>query len=489
MLPELWNSRSASKRERRTAWPAWLVAVALLVVAAGPLPAQDLGLQRSGMQQGGPFGTMNPGMQGGEMGGLRLYSVSVGSSYSTMAIPNGGTFLQTVGFAQYLQSNINTVGAATIGWQRSKETNSFSILYTPSYSANARYPEWNTLNHRLQITGSRPVKLSRRWTLSTSLSANLNSLQQFFLSPTAYGSAVTSQAGFEELSSGMVQGKFTNDQLSSLLTGNSQLETPDRILVYGNRILTASLGLTLAYAYSPRLTVSFGVAGSRVQHLSDPVSARTPEYGYLLQQTTAANVNGTISYSLSPRSQVGGGIVTSRAFSSYQDAYVSSAHLFFSRRMGQNWFASVQGGTGFIRAVHATSALPRGPQYTLGGSLGYQVSKSQVLLFSVSRSISDYYGLGAGSTVSASGAWSWNRPGSHWGVYSSYGQNYARGPFNHIDSWRASAGLARSITRETAIQVGYGYMRYAGLVSNTPYRFAANTVNLSVVWAPLFALF
>jgi hypothetical protein len=144
----------------------------------------------------------------------------------------------------------------------------------------------------------------------------------------------------------------------------------------------------------------------------------------------------------------------------------------------------IHSGVGIINPVRESFALPQKPQYQGGGGLGYKVH-TQTFLASVERSVSDGYGFGATSSLSATGAWSWTQPGSSWSVTANFGQQWLTGSHvQNFNSWRAMVGLSRKLSRQTAISAQYGYLSASGLTAGPNALLGQHMVRMSVTWLP-----
>jgi hypothetical protein len=165
-----------------------------------------------------------------------------------------------------------------------------------------------------------------------------------------------------------------------------------------------------------------------------------------------------------------------------QDAYLNSLTLSLGRVMGRRWFAEARGGVGFIATVRRSNDLPGGAQYEAGGSIGYKTN-AHTFIASAMRSASDAYGFGASSSMSATGAWNWDRPGSAWWVSSSFGQERLTGTgFPAFTSWRANTRIGRSFGGRVAVLAEYGYIDYSGLTGLGGKPINQHAARLAVGW-------
>jgi hypothetical protein len=443
----------------------WLPTAVILFSPAAALRAQSLD-------------DLNPISH--QRGGLHLYGASIDSSYYSSPYYAGAAI--PVGFGN-LQSDASVGGSASLGWTHYGDRSTFAITYSPSYTGRVRYTDLNALSQSLDLNASR--KLNQKWTVGFSANAGVSNFDQFLFSPTVFGGLVSAPATFDDLTKGVLAGKYTNDQLASLLTGAPVVESPAQFLFYGNRMFTSSARTSLSYAHSQRLSFTFGLEGARSQHLSDNVH----ELGrntYLVPRTTNGGVSLGLSYSLSPRTVFGFSASSNRTYSTLQDAYNSSASLSLGRILGRRWFVQLQGGAGRIDPVRQTYLTSRGTQAVGGANLGYK-TYAHTFMASYQRAISDVYGIGATATLSMTGAWHWARPGRNWWTDATFGQQQMLGTgLSSLDSWRATAGFGRMLTRHMAVQMQYAYASYSTeALSNAFYHdMTQHAVRVSLAWRP-----
>jgi len=412
-------------------------------------------------------------------GGLRLQSVSAFTTYYS------GSASGYYGSAPGASSGglTGTGGSATLGYSIFGEVTGISITYSPSFSTDFQGYGANSFNHSLSFNWRR--RLTQKWTFALSSAGVISSVNEAIFMPTALANVAGAPGSFGELSAAMVGGKFTNGPLAAILTGAPVVESPAGILLYGRRFLTATVQSGISYAHSSRLTFHVSVSASRTQALKDSNVPAGSQSGNLLAHTTSGSGSMGISYSLTPRTQLSADWSSSRAFSNLQDAYANSAGVSLGHTMSERWFLQVHAGTGFIVGLREYHALPTGPQYQAGGSVGYR-RLAHTFLVSVDRSVSDSYGLGAGASLSATGAWNWTPLGSSsWSMNANFGQQWLMGTgFNSINSWRASAGLRRMVGRYLAVSTDYSYLSGLPLAFGPGSLRGQHMVRMSVTWLP-----
>ena len=225
----------------------------------------------------------------------------------------------------------------------SGEKSQVLFTYTPSYTGRLRFSAWNALNHSLSFNASRHFG---RWKLGFSAAADLSNLSEFLFSPTVFASVAAVPGTFSDLAAAVLTGTFTNAQFASLLTGAPIVQSPARNLFFGERMFTSAAQTSLSYTPAPRLSVKLTASGSRSQHLSDNQGG-VQQNSYLIPMTTSAGADLSVSYSRSPRTQLGGSVSSTRVVSTIQDVYSTTAKASLGRTMGRRWFLQLSGGVGY----------------------------------------------------------------------------------------------------------------------------------------------
>jgi hypothetical protein len=453
-------------RTSRRTNAAAVVAALGLVLTAVPLTAQSTLL--SGIN---PFGPSRSG--------FHLYDVTGFASWESFPSGQNGFVLPLAGT---LRADEIFGGGVSVGWSHPGQRSNLSFTYTANYIGRVRYSDWSGLNQSLSLSASR--HLSPNWTLGLSGASSISTYDQLLFSPTLFGSLAAAPATFDELSSAVLGGKFTNDQLASLLTGAPTIESPASTLLFGNRMFSSYGTGSLSYAYSRRLTIGVSLGVSQTQHLNDKQNPNAPQYVYLSPRAVMGSANVNVSYSMSPRTQMGFSLSTSRGFSQIQQAYTSSASAYIGRTIGRSWFAQVHGGAGFVTNIRSQYPVHYGTSPVAGASLGYKL-RSQTFMAAYDRMISQAYGVGAADTTTINAAWQWRRPGRRWGLSSSYmREQFRNGIFNNIDGWRATGGVSRFLGWHAVLEAAYSYGSYKSETPLRPYQSAQNAVRLSVMWVP-----
>lgn len=401
-------------------------------------------------------------------GGFHLYSLSVSGGNYWDGVPSLGA-----------SGNVSSItSSASMGWTHLAERSSVKFGYTPSYSTYVQFPDLNMSGHAASFSASR--SLSRNWSWTGGIAGNYSSTEQMLFTPTVFRTAASVPATFDELADSLLRSAFTNDQLASMLTGAPAVEVPSRQLLFGDTVLSASGQMSLTYSLSTRMSVSFSTVFSRLQPVSTDRGIRSARG--ILGQSTSGNVSTGISYSISPRTQVGFSVNEGRTISRFQDTYHTTASAFIGRKLTQRWFAQVYGGGGGLHPIRTELQLPSGPQYHGGGSVGVR-TYSHTVLFSSGRTFGDRYGIGAASTVTASGAWNWSHPGRSWSTFVTMTQQWFQGgtPAG-LNGWQASGGFSKALSSHLSISANYSHST-AGQ-TNLIGQLTQRAASVSLIWTP-----
>jgi hypothetical protein len=454
---------------------AAVVLVLALRVANGPLWAQDT-------NAAAPTALAPAAPAAPPVGGLQIRSVSAYASYYSSFTPTAGAGIPTTSGS----SDAGSGGSIVFDWTKFTDRSSFSLIYTPSFTAYVRDSNLNALNHALSMTTSR--KVAPRWTFDFSVGGNLSSLEETLFAPTALGNVASVPSTFDDLAAGLLSSKFTNNpQLGAALTSSPLVESPVGNLFYGERMFTGSARVSLSYSYSPRLSVTFSGGGSRTQHVSDdkPLTAGNTA---LIPNTTSGSAGVGFFYSLSPFTTLGGTASTNRTSSPISDAYNTTSQASLGRTLGMRWVMQIHGGVAVSTALRETTAVvvaPAKPGPAFGGSLAYKTFW-HTFLGSYDRTVVDSYGLGASTTSSATAAWRWGHPGiGSWWLDSSFTwQQLQGGALANTSGWHATIGLSRAIGTHAVLITQYAYEDYSGGLLALTSHFSQSAVRVSIAWTP-----
>lgn len=427
--------------------------------------------------QGYLLGAMNP--LGGTRNGLQLYDVTAFADWQSMAGPETGF---SIPLGTGLKSDVSYGGGATVGWARLGGRSNFSLTYSANYMARWRYSDWNALNHFLRMVASR--RLNSKWTLGFAGTGILSNYEQLLFSPTVFSSMTSVPATFDDLAAAAAGGKLSNSELASLLTGAPVIQSPSQTLLFGNRTLLSSAGVTLAYNYSPRLSISFDAIGSRIQHLPEPQNMDAPKYVYLLPSATMAGSTLSVSYAITPRTEIGVTAVGSRGFSRFANSYSTYGTAFVGRSIGRRWFARLRGGAGEVIPINGRYAAAHMTSPVAGATLGFK-TYTQTFMADYSRIVGDTFGIGAARSSIGNAAWTLHQPGRHWSLHAYYlYQQLSGSAFHGFNGWRASAGISRMLGLRTMLETDYSYGQYAGAFTGTNYKSDQHAVRVSFSWMP-----
>ena len=411
--------------------------------------------------------------------GLQIQNVSAYAAYYSKSLPNGAGYQPGT---SALLSDVVVGGSTQIGWTKSTQASAVSLVYTTSYTGRVRYSSWNSWNHGAGLTAQR--HLSPRWTLTSSVNIDLSTQESFLFAPTVLTSATSAPASFDDLAAALLSSKFSNVQLASAFSSAPAAQSPVRTLLYGTRMVTAGAHASVSYAKSPRLSLTFGGGGGRTQHASD--AGTTQNDIYLLSDTTSASGNFGFSYSLSPFTQFGADVSTSRVSSSLYETQTTTSTARLGRTIARRLLAQIHGGVGatnYSRQQQANSPLKTKARPAFGGSLAFKTF-TQTFAGSYERTVSDAYGLGASTSSTSNASWRWGRPHGVWWLESSLGWEQLQGAAQDIAGWRAAAGLGRAFGNHFVLLTQYAYLNYSGTLSGAASELSQSAVQVSVVWTP-----
>jgi hypothetical protein len=391
----------------------------------------------------------------------------------------GGSF---PGGSANLPSDLGLGGSIEVDWAKFTERSIFSLTYVPSYTAELRNSSLDALNHAFSLNVKR--RLTPRWTFGFSAAANYSTLEESLFAPTTLSNVASATSNSSQLSAALLAGNFSNNpQLGVILTNSPLVESPVASLLYGQRIFAASAQSTLSYSLSPRLSVTFIGGGNRTQPVLSNQSATT-SVSSGTTKTTSETAGAAMSYSLSPDTQVGGSVTTSRVSSIQEDAYTTTSLVTFGRTLGKQWIIQLHGGVGVTEPVRQASFVSATrPLPAAGGSLVYKTT-SHTFLGSFDHTVSDSYGLGASTSSTAGATWRWRRPGSFWSLESSFGWQQLQGNASaNISGWRATEGITRALGPHLALFWQYTYLNYSGSVTYAP-KLSESAIRVSMIWTP-----
>lgn len=435
----------------------------------------------SGCQAQGLLDHVNVG--NGELGGLRLYKASVFSGYSSSAFPLAAGQFLSPGLGA-IGPDVNYGANATLGWQKHGDRTNLSIGYSGTYTGMARYTDLNAFGHSFSMNAGR--RIARKWSVTASASAQDTTLAQYLYEPATLSAISELPSSFDDLAAAFSVGHFSNDQIASMLTGAPILEAPARSLLLGDRILSYAVQSSVTWARSSRLSFHFGSFAAGGQHRAGGqgiLNSAAPQ-AYLMPRSLGATGGAGMSYALSPRTQVGVDVEEHHLVNRFQSSYGTTATASLGRKMGKRWFLRGYGGGSFTHMLRQSVGTPSTRQVVGGGSLGFR-TYAHTFLGSFDRYNVNTYGLGVGVNTSAAGSWRWRRPASRWSVFASFGEQRMRDTgFADLSGWRASAGVAQSLSDHMVLNTEYVYLSNGGSFGGNVYNLAVHSVRVSLGWAP-----
>jgi len=419
-----------------------------------------------------------------EVSGLHLSGLSVYGGYSTSVYPatlqSAASLLATSGLGG--DATYGVMGS--IGWQRHFGRSYLYANYTGSYNRQAHYSQLDAVGQSLSVGFSR--QLGRKWMLTMSAMGQDSTVAQYLFAPSQL--AITSQlpASFDDLAAAFSVGQFSSSQIASMLTGAPLLESPERTLLLGDRILDYSGSVNLAVAVSRRVTIQLSSFAAGGQYRVGGGTAYQADY--LLPVTFGGSGGVSFSYNLSPRTTVGLSFQEMRQVNRLQASYITSGTASFGRKLSEHWFARLAAGSSYALMTRQISGTPPSWQIIGGAGLGYKV-RSHALLASYDRTGTDSFGLAVGTSSTFKGGWDWHRPGSGWNVVASFGGEQIRNTgYSSLDGWQASGSVSRYLTSRTSATVEYVYFDSYGLFAGQRLDRSIQSVRLSLGWTPQAAL-
>jgi len=415
------------------------------------------------------------------VGGVHLYGISFYSGYSTSAYPGG--FGQPVG-AAFLGPDVSYGGTATMGWQRRRGRSNFSVTYSLGYGGLVHYSDANAFSQSISLSLNR--QLGSKWTLSLSGNASDSTMAQYLYQPSNLGVILQMPVTMDDLAAAFSIGQFSSSEVAAMLTGAPTLESPLRPTLLGDRILSYSGAASLSYAHSSRLNFYFSGFTAAGQHLAGGDSATTQPY--VIPRSMGVNAGAGFSYMLSPRTDLSVNAGVGRTFSSYQDAYVTTANVSIGRKMGAHWFMGGHVGGAISKITSQTYGAPRTNQMVGGGNIGFRTYR-HALVGAYERSASGSFALAVGVNTTISAGWNWHRPGSQWSVFTSFAeQQFRNNGFASLSGWEASGGIAERLNAHSELTVQYVYLTNTGNFFGNFSNFAVQSIRMAVSWTPTAAM-
>jgi hypothetical protein len=407
--------------------------------------------------------------------GFSIREATVFGTYYTVGLPpyliGSGAPPTGVGY------DVAVGGATTLSLAKPGERTNFSLQYTPSYTARARYSEFNAFSNDLGIQLGHSASTRLRFGLF--LTGSLRNREEFQFSPIQSSAIAASPGSLQDLAQAMT-GAGTSPM--ALDAGIYAGDTAAQALFFGNRILSANARAGLDYSISPRLTIAMGISGSRIQYIRDGQNDQRAMSG-LLPQVTAGTGDISLSYSLTPRTSISASGDATKQQSRLQNAIISNGRLSIERTIGPHFFVNASGGTGVYHTIREIGPPVQQFQYLAGGGFGYR-GYSHTLLASFDRRIADLYGIGASSTRAVSGSWRWAPPRLRAWI----AVGFSRMDINSFDfpatTWRGTVDVGRTLGHGISIVGGYSYLAYSNLAYQGGDMLAQNAIRVGLNWMP-----
>jgi hypothetical protein len=422
--------------------------------------------------------------QGGGLEGFHLYSVNVFSSYISSAYPVTTNLNLTPGATQ-VGADWSYGAGLSAGMRFSRgDKGSFSLLYTGSYSESRNY-NTSGFNHSLRMSAA--WNLTPKWTLDISGTGQYQTLIEYLFEPSSSSIIAQSSNSFNGLSASNSVGPTDASTAGSLtgtaLGGAAPLQSPALGLLVGARVLAYTGQVSMTYVASPRL--SFHLGGlTAAGETSFGNASNISQPSYKIPHTIGLDGGATLSYEISSRTTFGVQVNETRNSNRYQDAYASQGSVSLGRKMGNNWFLRGSAGVGYTLVAQQAYGVPQTRQFIGSGSIGYKL-QSHTFLASYNRSSTGASALAVGTSALFSGAWSWRRPGSNWGVFASVGeQKLSNTGYANFSGWTVSGGSTVHLVGNILLSAQYVYSNDQGTYLGNQTKLSVNSARVSIAWAP-----
>jgi hypothetical protein len=280
----------------------------------------------------------------------------------------------------------------------------------------ARLQSTSAKNWNQGVAAVLSAPLARRWRVAVNGDAGVVNFDESLFAASTLGNIAATDASFADLSSAMLDGKGTDPVLANA-GGFQQDSTAGRFLV-GRRIGSVGGGGALSYSRSARLIFSVTAGASQIRQLND--GTQPPDFVYA--RVASGGLGTQVSYSLSPRTQIGFNANVSRAFSETLHNTGAAGSFSFSRIGRRWWFADASVGAG--------TNLTGGQSHqtiTYSGSLGIR-TRNHTFLGAYARGIGDPFLLALGTpwySDATTLAWHWKKPLATWWFSSMFSDLHA----------------------------------------------------------------
>ena len=383
--------------------------------------------------------------------GFRLNSVTSSVGYSSLDT-NYSTGNAIGGYGDGYSSSLSLSG----GYTRVMGSSTFSAIYAPSYLMTGGEVHFRSFDQRLMLS---LIKRPRpNWTISLGSQDEDVSLPQLLFNPPAVSAALA------------------GDPAQGATGGPASLMiAPYAITIYGQRVLTLAGFFGVSYRYSSRLNFTGTGGYSQARSLQGDTGGGVAA---LVSRSRAGTGSFNATYSLTPRTYLGGEVSYRRAdgnLLSYQGTTASGS---IGRKLSKRWSAGGSLGVGYFLSPGA------GVSWVAGATLAYR-GREYSVLFKADRDLGNGYGLGTRSTTDCEGTWSWN-PGSRaWSMFTSGSEQQLSGDsFATLRFWLVNTGLTRQLSERAAMTFSYVRTGNAGLPAGSYSNLASSAVRLTLTWIP-----
>jgi len=404
--------------------------------------------------------------------GVHIYGVSTYFAYSAFDFPPAGA-------ANFQRKNYGASG--TVGWQRFHGRTSISTHYSGSYSGDIGTSGLNHLNHSLVFDLSR--ELGRKWTVNLSASGQDSFLAQSIFEPSTLGALSQTPSTTDDLAAAMSVGRFSNTQNGLALNGSPSGYAPTLAALLGSHMLIYGLQASVSYEYSSRLSFQFGSFAAGGQHRVSDQTAGVSDNN-AIPRSLGSTASASLTYSLSPRTDVGVSVSETYMRTRFQKAYLTSANGSLARKMGKSWFLRAFGGESLTSNAQQTSGAPPMRQTIYGASIGVK-QRAHTLVASYNRSGYDVSTASIGENTILSGAWNWSHPRRSWALHASYSRHETKNTgFSTLVGWQGSAGISQRLKTNLTLLVNCSYLRSRWIYLSNTSLVNVDGIRVSLGWTP-----
>ena len=201
--------------------------------------------------------------------------------------------------------------------------------------------------------------------------------------------------------------------------------------------------------------------------------------------TTSAGADLAVSYSRSPRTQLGVSVSSNRVVSCNSRCLLHHDNCVSGTNDGKTLVSATQrrdwcddSGSKYV------SCCPRRHNPLRMPALVFEPCPTRFWAHTTARSAIPM-GWAATSTSSASGSWRWARPGRSWWIESTVGWQQLAGGAAYANSsgWRAEGGFGRAMGNHLALRTQCVYLHFSQQLASVP-PLSQTAVRVSMIWNP-----